>query len=282
MSLLISKKSTLSLEQQLDRITLESNLLDNVTGLLAEYIPGIYKKINDLGKYLVIDVKEREYRDILRIKKLSINGYKYDSLEPIAHTLVIVPYGLNTPLLEYIPAITNSLKMVNILATESLIDFNFALSKAISDSESRKTLSDRKSIYLDIDKARKEILNTIELFQTTKGARDKLPVYKVVDRISDVRLIIDSATDLSIMIKNGSLKNIKDEVDKTISLMDIVIKRLDGNDGISELSSTIVRNLAEESYIIAKVIELLTIIKYRADNVIVSTIDLAGLVLNKK
>ncbi len=280
MSLPIVTTTSLSLEQQLERISLEAGFRDNITDLLSQYLPGIYSKLSDLSLALTVDTKKREYKELAKLNTLGRHGLKYDTLGPIADRLIVIPIGLDGYLLDFIPVIQTALKDTTRLVTDSLVDFSFAISRTISDSEYKKSLSDRSHIYKDVDKQREKILQSLSTFYNTDNPHDKLPIKDIIEQVSDIPTIIDRSTDLTSKTASKELLTIKDEVDKVVDLMKMLTKRIESND-MDDLNSMVAKSVAEESYVIAKVIELLTVVRSRADTVIETAVVLAKMTQNK-
>jgi len=272
--------TTIPLANQLERIALEAGFKDTITDLLADYIPGIYKLFNGLSESLTSGTNKKNQVIITKYSKLVRHGYKYDTLEPIASRLVRIPTGLDDYIVNYIPALLESITVIDTLAKDSLADFNFSLTKAISDSEYKSSFLDRSSKYKKIDSIRVKVIDDLDGYLGSGKDTDKLPVGTVLERLSDMDKILSTTKDLTDSSAVKDIPSIKDEVDKTIGLMSVFLKRIKDS-SMDDLNSSVAKSISEESYVLGKVIELLTVLVYRVDIAMESVIELSELTLKK-
>lgn len=251
--------STISIESQIESLALEAEFLSNVKSMFTSILPSITSKLKDSS---ILD-----YYFLTPIVKDSVNTFK--ELQPkLSHvqfttyskTIVPVPEGFNGKTLDY-------LKLLNTLATHIHSDvinmlgiFNTGLAAFISNKDAKTSFIDNTHTYVQIDKQREALVKELGSY-FDKRNKSRVYLEDIIDRFSDMGAMVDELKTLDKTLSGQKIETISKELNKAVSMLDIVIDRLkDGS--IVEVSGPASMNISKGAYSIGKYVEFISLFRY--------------------
>lgn len=278
MKLPIEQTCTLSIEQQLDNISMESDFVNNLIGRLDMILPNLLGKLIDISNTFTIDIDARLSKDLKKQKILVSKAIKHKTLENIGGRLVRVPLHLDTKILTYL----NMLDEVNedsyAKGVEALGNYSFILSKLLTNLDDKKALTDHTAYYKELEKTRIKFVEILEDYTDTSKSNDKYPLENVVDRLADMPEIMDKALHLSRHINDNTMTEVKSATDKVIDLLKILQERINDK-SLDTISGNVVKNIAEGAYITANFVEHVSIVRYKVIDSLESAVSVSEAVV---
>lgn len=274
MKLSIEQTSTLSIEQQIDAISLESEFVNNLIGKLDNLLPSLLGKLVDISKAFTVDVDARLYKDIKKQRLLIKKSIQDKTLENIGGKLVRTPLNLNTTITGYLEALDEVNEDSYAKCIEALGNYSFILSKLLTNIDDKKVLTDHTSYYKDLEEFRVKASDIVEDYLDSSKGNDKLPLNKVIDRVADMPDVLDKAEHLAGHVKTKTMTEVKSATDKVVDLLKILNDRIDDK-SIDSLSGAVVKNIAEGAYATAKFVEHVSLLRYKVIDSLESVVSIS-------
>jgi hypothetical protein len=266
-----------NLELDLRRLALEASVLENVVATFREVLPSLSSKIFEISKSFsnsetssLIDAKEVKEANVSiknAIKGIGkdLNTFNIDKL------LISIPIGFKGNLIEYGEFLNSHIKEVVSLTNTTLSDFNFMLSSFITNKEDKFSNTDRTHFINKIKAEREKFSKKSDQFFNPNGI-EKTYFHKVLNRISDIDRLIDITILVDKSHFNSNIKNITSSLRQCLELLDIASKGVE--DQAARVSGASAKNISEGAYEIAKLVEYLSILRFRTEAYITSVIKL--------
>lgn len=279
-SFIDNDSTSISLESQLERLSIEANLFNNVIDTFRNIVPNLLNKLTDISLTINPDTIENEIvknisNDFAKLSKKieHVNFGTYNK------TLVSIPEGFKGYLLDYISTLEALSSDVYIKGNSILNDYNTIISSFINNKEEKIALKDNTQLYKQTAKDREKISNILKDYFPTSSSTSKAYLETVVARFNDLDKLVEKVSSFNREHNKQNMKQFKMNIDKTTSLLNIIID--ESNNSISNISGNAAKNIAEGAYEIAKFIELVSIYRFKSEQAIV-TIGSLIKVLNEK
>lgn len=249
-------------------LSLESEVISNVIDTFRNLVPGVTFKIKELLGTFGKDIGQKSIFDFTDKSKIAREKTKQLDYGIYHKTVITVPEGFKGSFVEYVIVLNKILPHLFSNSNELLGEYNFVLSSFITNKESKTSLKDHTTLYKQAAKIRESVIQEINKFYTTN---DKSVVYlgDVIERFSDLDILSTEVRKLEKLHNDQNLDDLKKVVDKSVGLLDIIIKDVQSND-ISNVSGAAAKNISEGAYEIAKLVELLSLINFRTTQFLVS------------
>ena len=269
-----SHNSSFSMESQLDRLALESTVLNSVLNTFSNIIPSLTEKLSAVYASLVpesdLSKEFKQTKQSLSELKVKLPHAKYVDYDK---TLVSVPEGFKGDLLEYIAVLSNIAPRVFQGANETLSEYNFVLSSFITNKDAKTALKDHTALYKKIKHQREEMTEQLNKFFPLKGNLAKAYLGETITRFADVDMIVTQAEKLKQAQKSQNLKEISDSVKKSVDLLTIIVDDT-RNNGIAQVSGNAALNVSQGAYELGKYIEFVALYRYRVEQAVASACKL--------
>lgn len=108
------------------------------------------------------------------------------------------------------------------------------------------------------------------VFFENKNTLGRARFSSVIRRMSDVPAIIEGALKLESQHKKNELKSLEVDLNKITSMLDLIITRMQSED-INKISPAAARNLAFGADQLAKNLEFIAFLHFKAQNVVTVT-----------
>lgn len=261
---------SISLESQLDRLALESNFVNNLVDQFSELMPNLAAKLQDTADSFY----KSSLFDKSKVKDLRSS---YDKTRKIVEhadfinysdTLVSIPEGFKGDFMVYLALLTKLSPLVYKEANNLLSEYNFILSDFITNKEAKKSNMGHKNLVNKVQVVRTSHLKEIgHYFGSTVGSKTKLK--SVIGRFGDLKDLSNLAIELERTQDVSNLQALSDGVNKTVSLLDIIKKNLESNQ-ITEVSGMTADGISQGAYVIAQLIEFVSIFRFKCDQAVAS------------
>lgn len=265
-------KHTLALSREfsvpfgLNTLSLESITVPETTSIFRQLLPALSKQLKDTASSLELPFlnlfTSQETRAIKKAKEIN---YLY-----IADSVIDVPEGFNGELLAYIQTLLDLESKAYGQTTSFMQEYHVILSSFLTNKDDQVSSKDQKSRYDHIEKTTLEYKSKLMVFFENKNTLGRVRFSSVIKRMSDVPEIIEGATKLESQHKKNALKSLEVDLTKITSMLDLIITRMQSED-INKISPAAARNLAFGAQQLAKNLEFVAFLHFKAQNVVTTT-----------
>ncbi len=265
-------KHTLALSREfsvpfgLNTLSLESITVPETTSIFRQLLPALSKQLKDTASSLELPFlnlfTSQETRAIKKAKEIN---YLY-----IADSVIDVPEGFNGELLAYIQTLLDLESKAYGQTTSFMQEYHVILSSFLTNKDDQVSSKDQKSRYDHIEKTTLEYKSKLMVFFENKNTLGRVRFSSVIKRMSDVPEIIEGATKLESQHKKNALKSLEVDLAKITSMLDLIITRMQSED-INKISPAAARNLAFGAQQLAKNLEFVAFLHFKAQNVVTTT-----------
>lgn len=262
--------STLSLEEHISRLALEASVLANLSESFSRFIPAMSTRFSELcsqfantenhsEKMKEFTVSYREFQP--KAKLLNFIDYR--------QALVSVPEGMNGELLSFVEFLAEHAGDVFNAAFTALDSFQNVLSAFVSNKDNKLTLSDMTHQYRAVKEYRERVTNKLSDFFDQNSSISKRRLGVVLARVTDITTLRDQLAKLDKMIQDKHLTQLSDKVSKISQLFSLIQKSIK-EDGLEEISGAAAKNISEGAYEMAKLVELVSVFRFKIDQAFTS------------
>lgn len=254
------------------QLSMESEFIANVIETFREVIPSLAFKIKSLTSTVVRDndrhvafsyvPKNKELKE--KIKHINYSLYR--------KTLVHTPEGFKGSFIDYVVCLNRVLPSLFASSNELLGEYNFVLSAFITNKENKTSLKDHTTLFRQAAQLRESVLAETGKFFVENDTSKKY-LGDVLERFADLDSLVSETRKLEKFHDDQNMRSIKMSIDKSVDLLDVIIKNLNSNE-IGNVSGAAAKNISEGAYEIAKLVETLSIMKFRTEQIIVSVDEL--------
>lgn len=233
--------------------------------LITAFMPNLAQLADDSSKN---PLKSSLFRSVLTSSR-DFNFLAYEQ------TLIMVPEGFNGKLVTYLELLIAHTQDELREGVRVLNEYNLELSSFISNADVRKSLRSHGDFYKNIRQAREDWEKNLKKFFDEKNHTiSRRPLGTVIERFADLERVFAQAEKLAELRSKLNYQLVKAEVDKTVSMLDLIRERLtDGN--INDLSGQVAKNLSEGAYEVAKFVESISIHGYHIETAVSSVNSIA-------
>lgn len=258
-----------SLESQLERLAIESNVLGNVIDTFRSIIPNFKHQIDEIKVKLTSDNKSNTVKHCESLYKHLSPKLKYANYTNYSHTLVSIPEGFKGNFLDYITTLNKVVPEVYNEANKILGEYCFALSTFITNKEDKISLKDHTHLFHRVNQHREQILNQLSVFFPTNNPQSKQYLSNVIGRFVELEQLVDSLKNLDKVHNDQNLNKITSQVNTCCDLLDIVIVNSQKQE-MNTISGNAAKNISEGAYAIGKYIEFVAVVRFKTEQAIVS------------
>lgn len=255
------------IENQLNRLTLESAYLSNLIGVFKDIIPAT---TNRLKNAVSTFFSEPEYievssSELIKLKYISENA----DMSSYSSVLVQVPEGFSGNMLEYLNFLRDNLPKVTIELNGLLTEYNTMLAAFISDKETKISLKDNTHIFKKSELNRENAVKAIKTYFKNPNHLSRNALNRVIHQLKEVHPLVKEANSLARDTKDLNLNTLKAKVEESTKLLDIIVEQV-SNQGIDKVSGASATNIAKGAHEMAKAVEFASIYYFRIQQALVS------------
>lgn len=243
-------------------IAVESGVVANMITTFREMLPSfknsIETAISSLNPYTA-DIHDKyicassDYKTLE--KKLPHLNYL-----TVGQIMVSVPENISCSLLTMAETLDKMLPELYKGALDILGDYNVFLASFITNKEIKISVKDYSAFYKGIKERREALIKELAACYANQNTRDALRLKHVVDRLSDIPTIVGICDRLAKQRHTFGLERIDKEVNKSITLLNIIIRDTGDVEKVSGISAA---NLSNGAYEVAKYIEFMGVFYYK-------------------
>ncbi len=271
----------LSLESQLERISLESDVLANLIETFKTTIPNFLGQLKSVSAHFAETGREQAKIniDLSKKERQVIEAASHIDYLNFGERLISVPEGFKGDLLKYSVLLNKIVTEAYQAQNTILSEYNTILSSFISNKEDKISLKDHTAFFERIQKRRAELTKELSNFSNSTTGVSKAKFKSVVSRMGDVQALYEEANKLSKLHSAAKLNEIQNAVNHSVDLLDIIIKGvLDGK--TTNVSPNATQNIAKGAYEVAKYVEFVGVVYFDV-TVFLNTLDgLSDAILN--
>lgn len=255
-----------SLEHQVQRISLEFAVVDNMVKHLAEVVPSLTTRITEAVKSTFVPNHDKSNAD-LDVSFTKLKGrLDHMGISQFDRVLVSIPEGFKGDFLEYLLTLNTIAPAVYKNAMELLTDYHSVLAAFITNKDNKIALQDHTQILKTAKQAREAIQKQMDsFFKPTTVSKARFT--DVVNRISDLQKIQDQAKLLEKAQKSNSIEAILQETNKVASLLTIIHENLMSGE-VDRVSGAATKNIAEGAMEVGRYIEVVSVYAFRVQQIL--------------
>lgn len=258
--------SEMSVPFGLGALSLESINVPETTTIFRQLLPALSKQLKNTAASLELPFKNLFSSQETRASKKAV-GINYLF---IADAIIDVPEGFSGELLAYIQTLLDLEAKAYGQTNSFLQDYHVILSSFLTNKDDQVSSKDQKSRYDHIEKTTQEYKSKLMVFFENKNTLGRARFSSVIRRMSDVPAIIEGALKLESQHKKNELKSLEVDLNKITSMLDLIITRMQSED-INKISPAAARNLAFGADQLAKNLEFIAFLHFKAQNVVTVT-----------
>jgi hypothetical protein len=256
-------EDTISLESQLDRLALEANFITNAISNFRQIVPKLSDRMKDNASLFISNLLPSDEKKYLQVNYNALNTkLKLVNFLHYSETLIPVPEGLKGNIYDYSNTLYRLTPEVYDSLNKHLAEYNLILSSFITNKDDKLMLKDNTQAIRKITEERKKQTSDLNNHFTNKSITQNKLV-KVIDNFNQLNDVADITIKINNLINNQNLNGLKDTVDKTVSLLDIVKKNIELND-IDSITPAMATNISMAAYELALYVEFMSVILYRS------------------
>jgi hypothetical protein len=254
--------SRVSMESNLERVVLESDVLANMLTSFNRVIPSFRESIINYSNLIVglVEDKNIDLNDLDKDSKEAVLSSRSLSYINFGDILITVPENFHGSMLDYIKTLSDVTTEVYTLNESILSEYNAILSSFITNKDDKISLKDHTDFFKKVKAKRLFILEKLGRFTKDSGV-SKVKLKSVISRMSDIEPIIRESINIGKLHNKAVITNVRDSIAKSTDLLDIIIKQTKNGD-ITNMSPAATLNISMGAYEVAKMVELLGIIYY--------------------
>lgn len=242
-------------------ISLESGFLPNLKDLINEALPLLKTKLSNL----MIDDRDKaatQYiQEILLLETRANYKAKHLDFLTFGANFVSIPLGFKGHLIDYGSELLTTLSDGGKTLNQLLAATNIQLANCITNSDAILSMKENTKIYTDANNSRTTSNRKLGEYIVANNGVSKVPMTKVLYRLSDIAILGKQAKDLNGIIRDLKISQVKDKVTELTSMADILIKSLKG-DNVKKVSPIQAKNISTALYETAAYVEFISVVYY--------------------
>lgn len=264
--------TSISIENQLSRLSMEAEVLSNVINTFKNIVPNLAHKLKDVLGTIDTNNDDKFVKEIdglnqqIKPKLKNVNYVLYKK------TLVSVPEGFHGNFLEYVMKLLTILPNFYTMSNELLGEYNFVLSSFITNKENKTALKDHTALYKKAANIRTSVNDEVSGFFKSHDSSKKY-LENVISKFGDLDILSIEIKKLTKIHNNQNLEQFKESVKKSSDLLNIIIKNVQDEDS-SMVSGASAKNISEGAFEVAKLVETVSIVNFRTQQIIQSVVKL--------
>jgi len=280
MKLQFTNQTSTSLESDLERLALEGMFVDNLIDVFDSAMNKVHAKFVDMSALLNTNVNTITAKELHKEEILLKNSMKDITFSEISDTLALVPYNFNGPLQPYVNLLSVLNKNIITETNKVISSYNFMISRFITDSNTRVSLDINSAYMSKTTKTLEGLTTELNKFQDPDSTKDKAKIGTLVERVADLPALAKSSVNLAKLVDDKALTELSQSVKQVSEMLDLVLKRINDK-SIDTVSGEAGKIIAEGAYLTAKYVELVSLTRYRTDQLLLSVNDILNKVNNR-
>lgn len=255
----------------LAEITMEASVSQNIIGVFRNTFPQVSSYLQDaISHFKGTKITDIDFKKVMNQFTQADKDIEDKSFVKWSNTPISCPEGFNAKYLDYFEFLNGpATKMLH--EGDSILDeYYVLLASFISSTEVRVSNHDHTAFYARVDRTVLEVKNRLASFFDPARSSSVMPVYVLMDRMSDMKLIKKQAELLNNNRKITTSSSTVGKVEKISELLDEIIKQSQQKD-IPATSGNSVKSIAQGAMVVGHFVELLAILRYRMEEVIVAS-----------
>lgn len=276
----LSPPSEDNIKNQLEALSLEAiniaNVIEVFKGILPDLVGKIKQTLESIPKYTDIIHKNKLTSDIKLINSLNkelSDKIKLTNYVDRRELLISVPEGFKGNLVDYTILLNGLTSKIYPEANKLLTEYKFIISGFLTNKDQKISLKDYTTFFNSIKRQRENFTSDVSEFFTNNSSTSRAKLGSVINKFSDLDIIIKNVTEANIVRKDNILSDISQSTNEITKVLDTIIDRVSKGD-ISNISGASAKNLAEGAYEIAKYIEFVSIFNYKVEQATATLLNL--------
>lgn len=276
----LSPPSEDNIKNQLEALSLEAiniaNVIEVFKGILPDLVGKIKQTLESIPKYTDIIHKNKLTSDIKLINSLNkelSDKIKLTNYVDRRELLISVPEGFKGNLVDYTILLNGLTSKIYPEANKLLTEYKFIISGFLTNKDQKISLKDYTTFFNSIKRQRESFTSDVSEFFTNNSSTSRAKLGSVINKFSDLDIIIKNVTEANIVRKDNILSDISQSTNEITKVLDTIIDRVSKGD-ISNISGASAKNLAEGAYEIAKYIEFVSIFNYKVEQATATLLNL--------
>lgn len=276
----LSPPSEDNIKNQLEALSLEAiniaNVIEVFKGILPDLVGKIKQTLESIPKYTDIIHKNKLTSDIKLINSLNkelSDKIKLTNYVDRRELLISVPEGFKGNLVDYTILLNGLTSKIYPEANKLLTEYKFIISGFLTNKDQKISLKDYTTFFNSVKRQRENFTSDVSEFFTNNSSTSRAKLGSVINKFSDLDIIIKNVTEANIVRKDNILSDISQSTNEITKVLDTIIDRVSKGD-ISNISGASAKNLAEGAYEIAKYIEFVSIFNYKVEQATATLLNL--------
>jgi len=249
-----------TVHRSLSRIALEAGVLSNMVDSIRNTFPMLFADLSHtLEVTKDIPVVEIKYSKDQKFVTDNLHTKQYLDL---AELNINIPEGFNGKLTDYATVIGEVTYETTLITEKVLKPYMVYLSQFLSNKDAKISTKDQTGIYKGLALKRESNINAMDHYRSN-GTVSISKLGKLVNRKEDIVHLFKTTNELTKMIDGLNIQDVKDCVKKCVDLLGIIIGQTEKG-LIENVTPEVVMNLAFGAAEIAREVEFLAIVHFRA------------------
>lgn len=259
-----------SVDESLKKISMESTMLSNMTSTIVNFFPGLFEKLSSsFAMAEQIEVVEIKYTTE---QKFVINNIQDKLYLDFSELKVSIPEGFKGQYVDYSEVLLESTKGMHTVIENILRPYITYLSQFLSNKDAKLGTKDMTPVYAGMARHRDAAMLAMDKFRSNSTI-SSAKIGDVISRKADIARVYDTTYQLTKLLKNIDLRSVKDCVKQCVDLLNIVVEQAQTGD-IKNVTPEVTRNLAFGAAEVAREVEYLAVLHYRAMGLVIGVDDM--------
>jgi hypothetical protein len=262
-------------------LALESNFVSNMVDSFKNTFVTLVEKTTSsfsLAKSIALPT-EHPITSITKQQNFVLKGIENIQYLDLAEITVIIPEHFNGNYVSYSVALIDSLHQLKTITTDVLKPFNIYLKQFLSSKEARLSSKSLESHYKNLAYKREHLIEKLDIFRKVNVPTSS-KLGKLINRKQDINTLYHNVNKLGTMLTQSDLHSIQGVVKESSDILNMIITQVE-KDEITHVSPEVIMSLAHGVNEVAKEIECLAMVSFRA-NSLVGCVDDISTVLTRR
>lgn len=249
----------LTLEQYIDKITLEASYLDNTVNFLKDFLSGFVSKIlpsldkmSAVASTDVVPLSKDESKAVEKLRSIEFTYLRKITFDG--------PEGFTGDYLLYAKTLSTNVDHLTQIAKQ-IKEYRTYLGALLSSGDARLSTKDYTNQYKQAASEREARSDLLASFIKRGSYAVSHPIGSVFQRTSDIEAAINEFALITNRLKSLSIKQIKSDVDACADILSTIAVRVKAGD-IPHLTPANAKSLSIGAYEMAKNVEYISIAYY--------------------
>lgn len=264
------ESGSITLEKQLELLTMEASVLSNVISTFRSILPNLSSKLETVCLNLqTSDDHTKTVEELNKFTEIKKDHIRNVGIVKHTDTLIPVPEGFDRKanMCQYLDSLIQACPLVINGIQEILSEYHIVISTFISNKDAKKTLQDHSTFYKRIKKQRHDVTEPLSSYFDSGVDRSRLPFGEVYNQSAELITAVEKINKLNKFRSMHDLKSVKNQVQDCSSLLKMIIDNSEKQD-FTEVSGAVAMDLAEGAIEVGNWVELVSIFHFRVEQAI--------------